>query len=92
MIVIKVEIWPNGDETKAREHSRAYIANDEKTTIETKGTFGSYNAKFMQSEYFDPKKIWKKSRVERIHRQLRGVWDILYVALQNAGLDKRNPK
>ncbi|EKR34376.1 hypothetical protein LEP1GSC096_0054 [Leptospira interrogans serovar Hebdomadis str. R499] len=41
VIVIKVEIWPNGDESKAREHSRAYIANDGKTVKETKGAYES---------------------------------------------------
>ncbi|PJZ51592.1 hypothetical protein [Leptospira adleri] len=92
MIVVKVEIWPNGDETKKREHSCAYIANDRKTTEATKGAYGSYDAKFMQSEDFNPKKVWKSSRAEGIHRKLRGVWDIIYVALRNAGLEERNQK
>lgn len=90
VIVIKVEIWPNGDESKAREHSRAYIANDGKTVKETKGAYGSYDARFMQSEDFNPKRVWKSSRAERIHRKLRGVWDIVYVALRNAGMEERN--
>ncbi|EKR46034.1 hypothetical protein LEP1GSC151_2766 [Leptospira interrogans serovar Grippotyphosa str. LT2186] len=91
MIVVKIEIWKDGDPTKVREHSRAYISNDRTTTEVTNGALGSYDARFMQSEHFDPKKIWKRSRAERIHRKARGVWDILYVALRNAGLDKRNP-
>ncbi|EMO53950.1 hypothetical protein [Leptospira noguchii] len=92
MLVVKIEIWPGGDESKKREHSRAYIANDGKTTLETKGAYGSYDAKFMQSENFNPKKVWKSSKAERIHRKLRGVWDILYVALRNAGMEQRNKK
>ncbi|MBM9499722.1 hypothetical protein JWG44_05585 [Leptospira sp. 201903071] len=92
MIVVKIEIWPNGDESKKREHSRAYIANDRTTTEATKGAYGSYDARFMQSEAFNPKKVWKSARADRIHRKLRGAWDILYVALRNAGLEERNPR
>lgn len=89
MIVVKIEIWPNGDESKAREHSRAYIANDEKTTNETKGELGSYDAKFMQSVQFNPKKVWKTGRAEKIHRTKQGVWDIIYVCLKSIGMEAR---
>lgn len=92
MIVVKVEIWPRGNEGKAFELSRAYIANDAKTSAKTDGEYGSYDAKFMQSFQFNPNKIWKKGRAENIHRKRRGVWDILFVALRSAGLDKRNPE
>ncbi len=91
MIVVKVEMWPLGNEKKAYELSRAYIRNDAKTTIKTKGDYGSYNADFMQSVKFNPKKVWRKGRAEHIHRSRRGVWDILYVCLESAGLGKRNP-
>jgi len=91
VIVVKVEIWPNGDESRAREHTRAFIANNEEETRQTGGEFGTYNAKFMQNEHFDPKKVWKYGKAERIHRVKRGVWDIIFVALRSAGLDKRNP-
>jgi len=91
MIVLKVEMWPNGDEEKAYEHSRAYIVNDGKTSLETRGDYGSYNVKFMQSVRYNPRKIWRRARAERIHRSKRGVWDILYVALRSIGMEKRNP-
>lgn len=90
MIVVKVELWPHGDESKARELSRAFISNDLKTTAETRGEYGSYECKFMQSQQFNPSKVWKKSRAKFIHRTKRGVWDILFVGLYNAGLLKRN--
>jgi hypothetical protein len=92
MIVVKVELWPMGNEEKAKELSRAYIANDYETSKKTKGEYGSYDAKFMQSILFNPKKIWKKGRAENVHRKKRGVWDIIYLCLKSAGMDKRNPR
>jgi hypothetical protein len=91
MIVIKCELWPGGDESKARELCRAFIANDAKTSTQTQGMYGSYDARFMQSIHFNPKKVWKTGRAENVHRTKRGVWDILYVCLRAAGLEKRNP-
>lgn len=90
MIVVKVELWPGGVESGARELSRAYITNDAKTSVETKGEYGSYDCRFMQSHQFNPKEVWKQSRAKFIHRTKRGVWDILFVGLFNAGLLKRN--
>jgi hypothetical protein len=91
VIVVKCELWPMGDESNARELTRAYISNDNKTSAQTQGTHGSYDARFMQSVHFNPKKVWKAGRAENIHRTKCGVWDILYVCLRSAGLDKRNP-
>jgi hypothetical protein len=91
MLVVKVEMWPGGNPEKAYEMTRAYIANDVKTTNETKGEYGTYNARFMQSVRFSPDKVWKRGKAEHIHRRRRGIWDILFVALRSAGLDKRNP-
>ena len=91
MLVLKIEMWPNGDESKAYEHSRAYISNDARTTLKTRGTHGSYTVRFMQSCRYNPKKVWKQGRAENIHRTRRGLWDILYVALRSIGMEKRNP-
>lgn len=79
-----------GDESKSKELSRAYIANDLKTSHKTNGEYGSYDAKFMQSIFFNPKKIWKVGRAENVHRKKRGVWDILYLCLKSIGMEKRN--
>ena len=91
-MVIKVELWPIGDALQARELTRAYIANDGITSLKTQGTLGSYDARFMQSVHYNPKKVWKTGRAENIHRTKRGIWDILYVCLRSAGLEKRNPR
>ena len=92
MLVVKIEMWPNGDESKAYEHSRAYIMNNCVTTLKTRGAYGSYSVKFMQSHLFNPNKVWKSGKAENIHRTRRGIWDILYVALRSIGMEKRNPE
>lgn len=90
MLVIKIELWPFGEEEKSKEIARAFICNDGETSKKTRGIFGSYDAKFMQSDRYNPKKVWKKGRAENIHRTKRGVWDILYLCLKSIGMDKRN--
>lgn len=47
MIVIKVEMWPLGDESKAVGFSKAYISNQIVTTVKTDGTRGDYSVKLM---------------------------------------------
>lgn len=93
MLVVKVELWPGGRGGEhAKELCRAYISNDGKTSNATSGEYGAYDAKFMQSTQYNPDKVWKKGRVDKMHRKRRGVWDILYVALRSAGMGKRNPE
>lgn len=92
MLVIKIELWPFGNEKKSKEICRAYIANDGITSSETDGEYGSYNAQFMQSDRYDPKKIWRIGHAENIHRRKRGPWDILYLCLRSIGMEKRNKK
>lgn len=92
MIVIKVEMCPLGDEDKSFEMARAYISNDYETSAKTDGKYGSYNAKFMQSVQFNPKKVWKRGKAKNIHRKKRGVWDILYCCLRSIGMEERNAK
>lgn len=90
MIRITVEIIPHGIEEKKFTHSIANIWNTGATTKETHGLYGDYQAEFMQSHLFNPKKVWKKSKALNIHRQRRGVWDIIFCLLYNAGLYARN--
>ena len=92
MIRVTVEIIPQGDESRKRTHCIAEISNTGKEVWETKGTYGSYTAKFYQNEKFKPSKIWRTGRVEHMHRSMRGAWDILFCCLYSAGLFDRNHK
>lgn len=81
---------PKGNRDRSYEIARAYISNDLNTSLETKGKYGSYMARFMQSKQFNPNKVWKEGTAEMVHRTKRGVWDILYLCLKSIGMEKRN--
>lgn len=57
MIVIRVEIWPLGDESHKREWGRIHITNDGTGTRES----GNYKVRIFKK---DNRSIWKEGRVE----------------------------
>lgn len=79
MLVIKMELWPFGDETKAQEIARCNIANDATGDEDT----GNYNIAL-----FNGKRRWKRGRVERFPRRLLEGWDLLYRGLHNLLADR----
>lgn len=42
MIVVRIELWPHGDETRKRELAIAVISNDVVRSLETEGEHGDY--------------------------------------------------
>jgi hypothetical protein len=81
MLVIKIEIWPLGQESLKRELGTAYIAND----ISGDRTTGNYNYRLMKSpEYAKRPGVWKRGRVENFPRQRLGPWDLLFRALRDS--------
>lgn len=69
MIVVKMELWPGGDETRARGLGTIIIANDGTGT----GEVGHYNATASHAgKYFEKRggEIWKKGRVVNFARSL----------------------
>jgi len=60
----------------------AKICNDGKTSKETNGLLGSYNV-ILSKWYPKQNLIWKKGTVKNFNRKERGVWDLLYLALEN---------
>ena len=81
MLVIKMELWPFGDESAAKEIARCTIGNDGTGDEDT----GNYEVAL-----FNGKRKWKKGRVENFPRQLLEGWDLLYRGLHNilAGRNK----
>lgn len=72
MLVLKMELWPSGDETKAQLVAQANIANDG-----TGGdSVGNYNVVL-----FNGRRMWKKGRVENFPRKKRIGWDLICCAL-----------
>jgi hypothetical protein len=83
MVVVKVEMWPFGDESKKYEIGQARIVNDGKGDRNT----GHYSFLLRggvagRSDLLD--KVWKSGRVEGFARIKRGVWDLLYLCLKQA--------
>ncbi len=85
MIVVKVEMWPNGDESRAVEFGRMVIINQEQTTIKSQGHYGDYKVELRGGVYGRTdlyQKLWKRGKVEGFPRKTRGLWDLMFVALR----------
>jgi hypothetical protein len=100
MIVVKLEMWPKGDPTKARSLGVATISNVGGTT-----SSGDYEAVLLKSEEYtrgplrpledrirDPKvsEIWRKGQIYGFDRVKLGPWDLLFRALGGL-VSNRNP-
>ena len=67
MIVVKIELWPRGDETKARSLGLARIWND--GSGDTRN--GNYQVELEHSGIYRSKKgVWKKGIVKNHLRKL----------------------
>lgn len=87
MVVIKIELWPLGNETKATELCRAHIINDCTGTT----NIGNYIVRLMKRK--NTAEIWRSGRIEgfpRLAESGLGEWDLLYRALR-ALVGDRNP-
>lgn len=86
MIVIRVELWPGGDEDRATHLGTAVIANDGTGTR----YIGNYNVFLGKWGEEDPMRLvkvksarWKTGRVEGFQRLIRGPWDLMGSALSS---------
>jgi hypothetical protein len=84
MIVVRVELWPFGNQARAIPLGTATITNDGSGGLHV----GNYNAEF--SKRGAKASTWKSSRVEGFPRKRLGAWDLLYRALRSA-VGGRNP-
>ncbi len=88
MLVIKIELWPFGDESKKRDLGTARIINDGTGDLKT----GNYTIQLLKgAEYSSrPGTLYKKGRVRNYPRAL-GPWPLLMRGIMSAlGLDKEN--
>lgn len=74
MLVIRMELWPQGQEAKKVEIAKCHIGNDGSGDEET----GNYNIVL-----FNGKRRWKRGRVEGFARKKLEGWDLLYRGLHN---------
>jgi hypothetical protein len=89
MLVIKIEMWPRGDASKARLLGEGRICNeggDMKT--------GNYSVNLLKSPEYakdgNVGKSWRKGTVSGFPRQKLGPWDLLLRGLVSA-IGSRNP-
>ncbi len=88
MIVVKIELWPGGDESKAREIGRIDIANN----LKGDSNRGTYTVVLHKRLGKVKRGIWKqgmvdidnaeKFEIEGFNRINRGPYDLLYLALK----------
>jgi len=76
MIVIKIEIWPDGDLSKARILGVGTIANTGLGTPK----LGQYRAFFDSTGPSGPKH--REALIGRFKRQEKDSWELLYLALK----------
>lgn len=101
MIIIRLEMWPRGDHTRARSLGVATVAN-----MGGDAKVGHYEAILFKAPEYSKhaetrplhemltrpkaKEIWKKAYVEGFPRLRLGPWDLLFRAL-GAMVARRNP-
>jgi hypothetical protein len=87
MIVVKIEMWPQGRENKAREIGRTYIFNNGGTM-----TKGDYEVRVCRRGKFekttedirDAKGFTRVAKVLKYPRLAKNVWCLIVRALQEA--------
>jgi len=80
MVVVKIELWPLGDEKKAREIGRAEIVNDGTGTTER----SNYAVNLLHSgKYYGTPGVWRIGRVED-HRRMLSPYHLVQKALYDA--------
>jgi hypothetical protein len=90
MLVVRIELWPFGDQTKARLLGEGRICNeggDQNT--------GEYSVNLLRSPEYAKQanvgKSWRKGRVFGFPRLKLGPWDLLLRCLV-AAVGDRNPE
>jgi len=78
MLVIKIELWPKGNSSKAKVIHTGWIGNDG-TGSKTKG-----NYRFGLSQRNRPKTVLRKGNIKDFPRKRLSAWDLLYRCLREA--------
>ena len=90
MIVIKVLLWPGGDESRERELGRTYVYN---VATSFGGAIGSYGVRVMRrgvkteytrGVYEGKERVTRCAEVKDHKRHQANVWNLVYKALAAA--------
>ena len=74
MLVVKIELWPGGHESRKKTLGTGYIVNTGKGTL----TRGEY--KFILKDKAD--KLWRHGEVKNFARKRWLAWDLLFLGLR----------
>ena len=84
MVVVKIEIWPHGDESKAREIGRAQIAN-----VGGTADVGEYECRLAHAERFAHRSgWWKIGKLSGFKRRTSSPYHLVMLAFGATLLDK----
>lgn len=80
MIVVKMELWPLGDESRKKTIGTVRIVNDGTGTWSR----GNYNVSVMHRGKGKEHKVWRHGRVTDYARLSKSPYNLLLAALQSA--------
>lgn len=82
MIVIRVELWPCGDRSRAQDLGEARITNTAPTLFGDR-SLGDYRVELLKGARYSrrPGEIWRWCTVRAFPRRALGPWDLLHRAL-----------
>lgn len=82
MIVIKVELWPLGDETRKKDLGTAHISND---GTGSDGT-GNYKVRLLKGALYSkkPGTLWKSGSVKGFDRKRDTPWRLVMLGIASA--------
>ena len=86
MIVIKIELWPGGDERCKQDLGSARITNTVDATVKSAGEIGDYRVELLKGARYSLRaagSVWKTCVVSGFPRKGLGPWDLLYRALRD---------
>lgn len=98
MLVIKIEMWPRGDATRAKEIERAYVWNDDTGDLGS----GNYDVILCKARKFmgdrpwttprqmSDRDVWRTGHVHHFDRS-KSTWLLLLLALKSALIGSRAP-
>ena len=87
MIVVKVELWPQGREEDARPLGFAEIANDGQLSMTSEGREGTYAIRIF-AKTPGVRRLWRTGGITGFDRKQFGVWDLLMLCLFDALKDR----
>lgn len=86
MIVVKLELWPGGDESRAEDLGSAIITNESNLS-----DISSYSVRLLKGKRYSARSgVWRSGEVKGFPRTDTrvGPWELLFLALESA-LGKR---